>query len=511
MIAGDLLGERARLTPDKLALVDVTTGARLSYRALDERARRAARTLTHALGLGPGDRLALLSHNRLEFIDLFFAAGKTGVILVPLSTRATARELAGVVRDALPKALVFENALSAVALDLIAQEPVPKAVSLDAGGDLGVLGWEELARSCDGVEQVNARCQPDDLWCLLYTSGTTGAPKGVMVPHRMVLWNGFDTVACWQLQESDISPIFTPLYHAGGLGAFLVPIVTIGGTLVLHRGFDPEEVWRTIERERATVVLGVPTIYKLLMESPSFGTVDLSSVRWLISGGAPLPVYVVEAYHARGVAFKQGFGMTEVGVNCFAMTLEDSRRKLGSIGKPLAFTEARIAGEDGRTVGPGTIGELRFRGPHVCAGYWRNPEATRAAFDEDGWFRSGDMARCDEDGFFYIAGRSKDMYISGGVNVYPAEVEAVLLQHPDVADAAIVGVADERWGEAGVAFLVMREGVLDEASVRAFLEERVARYKHPKALVAIAALPRTAYGKVVKPELARLWSERSRG
>jgi len=322
------------------------------------------------------------------------------------------------------------------------------------------------------------------------------------VPHRMVAWNGYNTVICWQLREDDVSPIFTPLYHAGGLGAFLLPIFTIGGTIVLHAAFDAGEVWQTIERERCTVVLGVPTIYKLLMDAPAFRTADLSHIRWLISGGAPLPLYIIEAYQQRGVVFKQGYGLTEVGVNCFSMTVEESSRKKGSIGKAMMFTEARAAGPDGRAAPAGEVGELWLRGPHVCAGYWNNPEATAAAIDPDGWFHTGDLARCDEDGFFYIAGRQKDMLISGGVNVYPAEIEAELLRHPAVQDAAVVGLPDATWGEIGAGCVVLREaGSVTGDELAAFLSDSLAKYKIPKKWLFLDALPRTAYGKVIKGEL----------
>ena len=223
------------------------------------------------------------------------------------------------------------------------------------------------------------------------------------------------------------------------------------------RGSIPGRFWRTIERERCTVVLGVPTIYKLLMEAPEFKTVDLSHVRWLISGGAPLPLYIIEAYQQRGVVFKQGYGLTEVGVNCFSMTVAESARKKGSIGKPMMFTEARAAKPDGSEAPADEVGELWLRGPHVCKGYWNNPEATAAAMDADGWFHTGDLARRDEEGFYYIAGRQKDMLISGGVNVYPAEIEAELLLHPAVQDAAVVGVPDATWGEIGAGCIVLRK------------------------------------------------------
>jgi fatty-acyl-CoA synthase len=272
--------------------------------------------------------------------------------------------------------------------------------------------------------------------------------------------------------------------------------------VVLHKTFDTAEVWHTIEHERCTVVLGVPTIWKLLMEAPEFATVDLSSVRAFMCGGAPLPEYIAAAYQQRGVTFKQGYGLTEVGVNCFAMTTEDSVRKRGSIGKPLMMTEAMLIDEAGGEVAAGEVGELLLRGPHVCLGYWNNQEATSAARDRHGWFHTGDLARTDAEGFFYIAGRRKDMFISGGVNVYPAEVEAELLQHPAVADAAVVGIPDETWGEVGVAFVVCRTGhAADANQFTAFLEQRLARYKIPRQFVAVEALPRTPYGKVQKPLL----------
>jgi fatty-acyl-CoA synthase len=346
---------------------------------------------------------------------------------------------------------------------------------------------------------------PEDIYCLLYTSGTTGKPKGVMIPHRMVAWNGYNTAVCWGLRSEDRSPIYTPLYHAGGLGAFLLPIFAAGGTIVLHKGFNVSEVWRVIEQERCTDVLGVPTIWKMLMEAPEFATADLSSVRAFYSGGAPLPAFIIEAYQSRGVVFKQGFGMTEVGVNCFSMTVEESVRKKGSIGRPMMYTRARLVDAGGNELGPNEIGELQFRGPHVSSGYWNNREATALAWGEDGWFRSGDYARRDDDGFYYIAGRKKEMFISGGVNVYPAEIEAELMSHASVSDAAVIGVADETWGEVGVAFVVPLKGVtVAVEELEAFLSTRIGKHKLPKKYLFLDALPRTPYGKVMKEELRRL-------
>ncbi len=323
-----------------------------------------------------------------------------------------------------------------------------------------------------------------------------------MISHRMLAWNAYNTAVNWGLREDDRSPIFTPLYHAGGLTVFLTPLFAVGGTIVLHDRFDASEVWRVMERERCTVALGVPTIWKFLMEAPEFETADLGHVRWLISGGAPLPAFIIEAYRRRGIVLRQGFGMTEVGVNCFSMTSEDAHRKPGSIGKAMLFTEARLVRDDGSECGPEEVGELHLRGLHVSSGYWNDPEATSRAFSEDGWFRTGDSARRDQDGFFYIAGRKKEMFISGGVNVYPAEIEGELLQHPALADAAVIGVDDATWGEVGVAFVVPTAGAkLDIPSVESWLGERLSRLKIPKRWEIVAALPRNPYGKIEKTKL----------
>jgi fatty-acyl-CoA synthase len=256
-------------------------------------------------------------------------------------------------------------------------------------------------------------------------------------------------------------------------------------------------------------VLGVPTIYKMLLDAPEIETVDLSHVRWLISGGAPLPLYLIEAYQRRGLTFKQGYGLTEVGVNCFAMTVEESIAHAGSIGKPLPYTETRLADDDGREVPIGEVGELWIRGPHVSRGYWNNPEATAAALDAGGWFHTGDLARRDAEGFHTIAGRKKDMIISGGVNVYPAEIEGELLLHPAVQDAAVVGVPHPTWGEVGIAFVVAKGGPPSPAELIDFLAGRLAKYKLPRELVFVDALPRTPYGKVVKGELRSKYLEAS--
>jgi fatty-acyl-CoA synthase len=470
---GDLLAERARITPGKLALVVLETGERLTYAELESRVRDAAAMLLER-GIAFGDRVGIPGENRPEFIALFFGAMKIGAIAVPLSTRATDHEREQIAKDCGMKEVV--------PLGARASRPQPASVSLG--------GYLDRARRPIDADETSA---------LLYTSGTTGRPKGVMIPRRQLFWNGYNTVVNWDLRYDDVSPLYTPIYHAGGIAAFMIPIFTVGGTMVLHRSFNVSEVWQTIEREKCTVVLGVPTIWKMMMEAPEFATANLDHVRWFISGGAPLPHYIIEAFQKRGVVFKQGYGMTEVGVNCFTMTVEDSFRKPGSIGRPMMFTEVRLVSVDGDlSIADGEIGEMEIRGPHVSKGYWNNEEATRASYGADGWFRTGDLARRDEDGFFYIAGRRKEMFISGGVNIYPAEIEAELVSHPAVSDAAVIAVTDEKWGEAGVAFVV---GNATGEELASYLAHRIAKYKVPRRFVFVDALPRTPYGKVEKEKL----------
>ncbi len=501
MIAGDILGERARLTPNKTALICTATGERFTYTELDQRSRKCAQLWTRIAGLKKGDRIGILAHNCIEYVEAFFAAGKSGVILVPLNYRLTAAELEEIIRDSGMQALMYEFQYAELVKDIKANTQVKSYIVID-GSDHNDIDYRAAARDLNFDEWRDVRCDPEDIYCLLYTSGTTGKPKGVMLPHRMVVWNAYNTAMCWQLREDDVSSIFTPLCHAGGLTVFLTPIFAIGGTIILHRGFDAAEIWNTIDAEGCTVLLGVPTIFKLLMDAPEFDTASLGSVRWFISGGAPLPLYLIDAYQRRGVTFKQGYGLTEVGVNCFSMTADESRSKLGSIGKPMMFTEAKLLTSDGTEAAEDEIGELCLRGPHVCLGYWNHPQATTAAIDTDGWFHTGDLARRDFDGFYYIVGRAKDMFISGGINVYPAEIEAALLLHEGVQDAAVVGIPHETWGEMGVAFIVLRSGsriTADELITD--LSQKLAKFKVPRDFVFLDALPRTPYGKVVKREL----------
>ncbi len=502
MITADILGERARLSPDAIALIHVPTRRQFTYAELDRRALQCARVWTDLCSLAPGDRVCILSENRVEYVDAFCAAGKSGIILVPLGTRSTAHELRQILADCGPRCLMYSARYESLAKELQQLVAFEQLINLDARKRVSkVLSY---AQAIDRVrpEPLAPRLQPEDVYCLLYTSGTTGQPKGVMIPHRQIVWNAYNTVISWQLQQSDRVQVYTPMYHAGGLTVFLTPLFAIGGSIVLHEGFDAAGVLQACREYECTLLFGVPTIFKMFLDSPESAALKGGHLRWVASGGAPLPLQLLRAYQKRGLIFHQGYGLTEVGVNCFAMSDEDTARKPGSIGKPMMFTEAKLLDTGGNSVGTNKVGELCLRGPHVCRGYWNNPAATAKVLDQDGWFHTGDLARCDEDGFFYIAGRSKDMIISGGVNIYPAEVEKELLEHPAIAEVSVMGTTDEKWGEVPAAFVALKTGAAaSDLELIEFLRARINKIKLPRYIIFIEMLPRNAYGKVLKLEL----------
>jgi fatty-acyl-CoA synthase len=502
--AADLLTKRATLTPDREALTELATGRRYTYAELNARANRLANWMRR-LGVQKGSRVSILAHNSVAYLDLLYGLTKIGAILVPLNWRLAARELIYIVGDCRPHVLVCGPEFVTLLAEMRPHVDAAHYVALEGAGLEGALSYHDgLTQNAD-AEPERPPLQADDTCAILYTSGTTGRPKGATIPQRQMLWNCINTVVSWGLTENDVSPVFTPLFHAGGLFAFLTPILYAGGRIVLARTFDAAASLRAIADERCTVILGVPTILQMWLDAPGFAGADLSHVRFFISGGAPLPSTLVAAWlEAKGGVLRQGYGLTEVGVNCFSMTDEESARKIGSVGKPIFHSRVRLVNpKDGRDAPVGQAGELLIAGPHVCTGYWRNAEATAEAI-RHGWFHTGDMARMDEDGFFYIVGRYKDMIKSGGENVYAAEVEAVFCRHPAVAEAALIGLPDERWGEVGLMVVVLKKGqAATEDALRAFCGQHLARFKVPKRIVFADALPYSPYGKVIKAELRK--------
>ena len=475
----DLAARRAQLTPQALAFVDHETAEDWSFARVDAAAARLGAALLTRVKRGA--RVGILCHNRPEFFVALFACQKAGLILAPLNWRQPVAELKPVL-DSVDCTLVLHDETFAV----------PAAA----------LGVPVMALDIpDGPALPPAQVDEDAPWYVLFTSGTTGTPKAVIQTARMVVANAINIAQAMGLLAGDRTVNFLPLFHTGGINLFTMPLFLWGGSSRVLRKFDAEALVALIAQGAVTQFFGVPAIYQALMQLDLTG-VDLTRLRGWACGGAALPEATIRFFADRGALICNGFGMTETGPTGFLIDRDAAISKIGSVGKPQMMTEARI---DGVPDGQPGAGELLLRGPTVTPGYLDNDAATRASFTPDGWLKSGDVAERDSDGYYRIIDRIKDMYISGGENVYPAEVEKVLITHPAVLDAAVIGVSDDRWGETGVAFLIARPGArLDTGTLPDWLRERLAGYKRPKAFHIVDDFPRTAAGKVRKPELRKL-------
>lgn len=514
MFIGDMLGRRALLTPDKTALVDTLDGGRqVSYREWNASANRTAHFLRE-LGVRQGDRVAVLAQNCLAYLDLWFACGKIGAILQTLNWRLTARELGALIADAAPAALVY-GAEFAPQVKAIRETGLgaPLAIALDpaAHGDPEDVPFAERERQPETPPPF-VELTWDSPWVICYTGGTTGLPKGAILTHGNIFWNAVNTVAGWGLAPDDVTVLNTPLFHTGGLNVFTAPLVLIGGTSIVCRSFDADQVFDLIRDGGVTIYFGVPTMFVAMQGHLRWETADFGRLKLLLSGGAPCPMPVFERFWSRGVDFKTGYGLTEAGPNTFWLPAADVRRKPGAVGFPLMHIDVKVVGAEGRECGPDEVGQLLIRGPHVCAGYWNRPDETRQAI-VDGWLHTGDLARRDAEGYYSIVGRLKDVIISGGENIYPAEVESALAAHPAVAEIALIGVPEPTWGEVPRAIVVARPGArLDPDDLLAFGRERLARFKLPKSMVVVDSLPRTGAGKIDKELLKKLYGgEKSSG
>lgn len=500
------LTRRAELGGARLAVVD---GARrLDYAALEERCARAAGVL-RAGGVAPGDRVALWLDNRSAVLELVFAAARIGAIAVPLNARLAPPEIAELLGDCRPRVLVHEERLAEGVARACAGSSHALPVRLATGGEPDA--YEDALTGATPVHEV-AAVAPEEPMILMYTSGTTGAPKGALLPHRKTLFNSLNAQLFFDLTRHDRVLVAVPLYHSFGLKILSIPTLYAGGTVVLARRFEPQDVWRTVGREGITLLGGVPTMFRALddalAQAPE-GRFELGSLRLLFTAGAAIPVDLIHAFQVRGLPLLQGFGQTETSILC-CLDAEDAVRKAGSVGRPVLHAELRIVRRETLARAPaawedcaaGETGEIVVRGPIVMLGYWERPEASAETL-RDGWLRTGDLGSFDAEGFVTLTGRSRELFISGGENVSPRQVEAAYEAHPHVREIAVVGVPDATYGEVGCAFLVLAEGAtLDSEALGAFGRERLAAFKVPKRFVAVKELPRTATGKIQKFRLA---------
>lgn len=495
---GSWITERTRRDGHRTALTFGDTS--WTFNEFLDRIDRFAGAL-RARGVAAGDRVAYLGFNHSAFFVTLFASAKLGAIFVPLNFRLSGPELEFIINDAGASVLVAGREHVGVIDSVRATLCCKHYLAVD----MAQAGWDDFDQALAAGTPVHAplKVSPDDTALIMYTSGTTGRPKGAMLTHGNIWWNNINCMLFIDVSGEDVHLTCAPVFHIGGLNVLTLATWMKAGHVVLHKEFDPARVLRDITAYRITTGFAVPAMLQFISMHPDFAKADMSSLRLIAVGGAPVPEGLLKLYNSRNIPVHQGYGLTETAPMASFLMPEWSLSKLGSAGKPPLLTEIRLIDGQGAVVtAPMARGEICIKGPNIMKGYWNRPDATRDAIDEDGWFRSGDVGYLDNDGFLFICDRVKDMIITGGENVYPAEVESVLFEHPGIAEVAVVGMPDEKWGETVVAVVALKpEAKLTLEELQAFAEKKLARYKIPRHLRLVPALPRNATGKILKYQL----------
>ena len=500
--ANDWIAHHARFTPEQEAMHDLASGRHFTYQEMHDRVEQAALYLRDGLGVGDGDRVAVLCHNDTDMFEIQFACRRLGAIFLPLNWRLAVPELEYICNDASPRALLYGTEFADEAAEIQRLSGVPAIASLNNGG---ASDYEAGLADASGTIVVPPR-ELTDIWTVMYTSGTTGRPKGAKITYQMAVFNSIQCAMTVEISARSKNLVFLPIFHTGGLNVYANPMFHTGGTNVVPRGFDPAYFLDLLSDKEMNLThgLGVPTNFLMLAQEPNFATADLSHIICLSVGGAAAPLSLIEEYGSKGIKLQQGWGMTETGPLGLMLSGEQALAKVGSSGLPPLYVGLRIVDEAGDEVTPGETGELLIKAPTVTPGYWNREAEHGDFFTSDGWFHTGDAARQDEDGYYYIVDRTKDMFISGGENVYPVEVENVIFQLDGVLENAVIGMPDEKWGEVGRARVVLKPGSnLDADAVIDHCQSQLARFKVPKQVRFMDELPHNATGKVLKHELPR--------
>lgn len=497
----DWLARWATYRPDKVAFKEFETGRSLTFAQLNRLGNHLAHHLQSQMGFDKGSRIAIIAENCLEYWILFTAMQKTGGILAPLNYRLAGAELDYLLSDCDPQILICEDKFSPKLEGSAQRDKIPFVLSVSELSDMCSSEQEETA-----VEPyTEVSIQEEDPILILYTSGTTGFPKGALYTHKMLFWNSINTALSLIVNTESRTINCMPPFHTGGWNVLSTPFLHHGGYSCLVKSFDAAVILQLLEEERATIFMGVPTMLKRMAEQPEFASCDFKSLHYMVVGGEPMPLPLIRQWHQRGVPIRQGYGMTEVGPNLTSLHQQDAVTKIGSIGRANFYVDTRIVDEAGHDCAPGKAGELLLKGPMVTPGYWNKPAATSEALT-DGWFKTGDRVLQDEEGYLFVVDRIKNMFISGGENIYPAEVERVIQSHPAVNEVAVIGVPDPKWGETGKAFIVSKTP-LQITAIQDYCCRRLAKFKIPKYVVFMDELPKNDTGKIDREMLAGLSQE----
>ena len=502
MNMGLLLSKRAHLNPDREAYVESDGSRRFTFKALNERANRLANSL-QADGIKPGDRVGLLLMNSVEFMEAFFAIAKVGGVVVPLNWRLVADELEFILKDAGATRLIFDDAFSSTATELHRRAnktdiqqwlQVLDGTSDDAAQSFAT-SYEQFC-GASGTHEPHCGAEDDDMLYIMYTSGTTGLPKGVVHTHTTAMWGVLTIHATADYQANERYLACLPMFHVGALTPLTINVYH-GATTYVMRSFDPVAAWECVAREKITSGLLVPAMLNFMVQVPGYENYDWSSVRGFMTGAAPVPLALTQQFQHMGIDINQVYGLTETcGPACLMDSL-NAVSKPESCGKPFFFTEVMVADEYGNEVPVGEAGEMLVRGKHIMREYWNRPDATADTL-VNGWLRTGDVGVMDDQGFFSIQDRIKDMIISGGENVYPAEIEGVLQSHPGISEAGVIGQRSEKWGESPLAVVVKTDDALTAEEILSYCQDKLARFKQPTAVEFIDVIPRNPSGKILK-------------
>lgn len=504
MWIGNYLHSRSIISPDSVAIVDIDDNIEYSYKDLERRANNLAYTLVEKYNIKKGDRVAFVSRNRVELIDSYYATAKTGSILVPYNARLKEEELNKLVKKEKPKIIFYEANSYEKIKKVKEQNSEIKLVCLkdETGVNEGVQEYNDIIIETDNLI-YEKDLDIEDIHLIIHTGGTTGLPKGALVSHRNELFNSFNEICSWGLNYSDSTLLLLPLFHTGGWNLLTLPLLHVGGKIYLTKQFCPKKTLEIIDKEKITVLFGAATIFRMVLAQKEFEATDLSSLKWVMAGAAPTPYNIMEAFWDRGVKFVLGYGMTEAGPNNISsvahfMSDKEVRQKFASVGKPMYMTVAKIVDDEGKEIkNPNEEGELLFSGPQIFSGYWENEEETKETL-VDNFVHTGDMAMFDEDGYYYIVGRKKNMFISGGENVFPPEIETALYEVEGINEVCVFGVEDEKWGEVGKAVISLKDGAdINKEKILDELKGKLAKFKIPKYVKIVDEIEKNSVGKIV--------------
>lgn len=507
---GDYLSSRSKINGKSVAIYDIDEDVNYTYEDLNNRANSFANYLSCELDIKKGDRIAYISRNRVELIDGYYGTGKLGAIMIPYNSRLSSHELELLIKSETPKVIFYEDIFEDSILDIKDKINVEHYIVLkNENKNSYKIDYENII-NYDNSPIFCEELDFEDTHLIIHTGGTTGLPKGAMISHRAELFNAMNEICTWGINYEDSAHIILPLFHTGGWNLLTLPILHAGGKILINKQFDPKLTLEIAEKEKPTFLFGAATIFRMMSDLPEFEGADLSSLKWIMAGAAPTPINIMERFWNKGLKFVLGYGMTEAGPNNLSgavqfMTDSEMREKYASVGKPMYLALAKIVDEDGKEVGANQVGELIWSGPQMFSGYWGNEKETKETL-KDGWVYSGDMAKVDEDGYYYIVGRKKNMYISGGENVFPPEIEKEIYKIPEINEVCVFGVKDDIWGEVGKAVISLKPNMtISKDEIISKLKANLASYKVPKYIKVVDDIPKNNVGKIVIAKIVELY------